>query len=323
MPNPTDDTRGIENRDFLVPNMIPVAQSDNLIEWTPADEIITGDGTLSGLTDVELTDPAEDEVLTFDGTEWVNAPASGGATTLDELDDVIISDLVSGQILVSSGFGSFVNQNPSEILPNPTKFNTVSSIFESTTRFLVTDTGAGDVAISDQGVNLTVSSGAGSGVAAIQYGANSNVEFVNLFTAHIANVGLATSDEVAYIGIAAGTETTAAAIEAGNFVGLRITGGATLTIEAVSIADGVETAIVGGMTTLQGKFLAIQRVGTNSETTSYLVTLGGSGVGNLTTNLPAAQSLYGVFTALVSNTTGTSASELDVECFRAEYLAAL
>lgn len=58
-----------------VGNLIPV-QLDRDTGELIADEILSGAGALDGLTDVSITGPADEEVLTFDAgsNTWINAP---------------------------------------------------------------------------------------------------------------------------------------------------------------------------------------------------------------------------------------------------------
>ncbi len=54
---------------------------------------------LTGLTDVTITSPALDQVLKYNGTEWVNASASGNPY-LDDLSDVVITAAATGDRLI-------------------------------------------------------------------------------------------------------------------------------------------------------------------------------------------------------------------------------
>ena len=69
-------------------------------------------GTLSygldALNDVVISSPMNGEVLTFNGTNWVNA-ASGGVAALDDLTDVIITTPAAGHFLRHNGT-NWVNQ---------------------------------------------------------------------------------------------------------------------------------------------------------------------------------------------------------------------
>jgi len=50
-------------------------------QWVQSNSPQLGFLSLDALTDVDLTAPAADDVLTYDGTGWVNAPAGGGGFT--------------------------------------------------------------------------------------------------------------------------------------------------------------------------------------------------------------------------------------------------
>lgn len=61
--------------------------------------------TLSGLTDVSISNLANGQILKWNSTthKWENSADAGGASSLDELDDVIISSPTSGQVLKYDG----------------------------------------------------------------------------------------------------------------------------------------------------------------------------------------------------------------------------
>ena len=62
-----------------------------------------GATTLDGLDDVVVTSATTGQVLKFNGTNWVNgtdAAGSGGSTILDGLDDVVITSATNGQTLI-------------------------------------------------------------------------------------------------------------------------------------------------------------------------------------------------------------------------------
>jgi len=63
---------------------------------------ITGEN-LSDLSDVTVTTPSSGQVLSYNGTNWVNAAASGGATALNDLTDVTITAAANGDYLRYNG----------------------------------------------------------------------------------------------------------------------------------------------------------------------------------------------------------------------------
>ena len=64
---------------------------------------------LDDLSDVTLTSPSNGQVLSYNGTAWINsAAASGGASDLDGLSDVAITSAAKGHFLAHNGT-SFVN----------------------------------------------------------------------------------------------------------------------------------------------------------------------------------------------------------------------
>jgi len=69
--------------------------------------------TLDDLSDVTISSPTNTQVLQYNGSAWVNATVSGGASSLDELSDVAITSASKGQFVVHNGT-SFVNSNTIE-----------------------------------------------------------------------------------------------------------------------------------------------------------------------------------------------------------------
>ena len=61
--------------------------------------------TLNGLSDVVVAGSplVTNQVLTFNGTNWVNAPAVSGASVLDDLTDVVLGSPVTDQVLKYNG----------------------------------------------------------------------------------------------------------------------------------------------------------------------------------------------------------------------------
>lgn len=64
-----------------------------------------GTTVFADLDGITLTNPAENEILKFNGSVWINAVNTGGsgASTLDELTDVTIATPTTGQFIVYSG----------------------------------------------------------------------------------------------------------------------------------------------------------------------------------------------------------------------------
>lgn len=96
----------------IAPNgALPVDQTQLNIEamfgfWTKKYISALGQGddgtsytTLAQLNDVNLTNPTANQVLTYNGTHWVNAAAPSGASALSGLTDVDISTLADKDLL--------------------------------------------------------------------------------------------------------------------------------------------------------------------------------------------------------------------------------
>ena len=81
--------------------------------------------TLNALTDVSIVTPLANEVLKYDGSNWINAVDSSGITNLGALDDVIISSLTDGQALKYNG-SYWVNATDSA---GPTNLYQLDDIF--------------------------------------------------------------------------------------------------------------------------------------------------------------------------------------------------
>ena len=76
--------------------------------------IPSGASTLSDLTDVTLTTPTTDQVLSYDGAKWVNANSPSGSSTLANLTDVAISTPINNQTLEFDAVsGKWQNVTPS------------------------------------------------------------------------------------------------------------------------------------------------------------------------------------------------------------------
>jgi len=63
---------------------------------------ITGE-SIDDLSDVTITTPANGQVLSYNGSAWVNSASAGGASALDDLTDVTITAAASGEYLRYSG----------------------------------------------------------------------------------------------------------------------------------------------------------------------------------------------------------------------------
>jgi hypothetical protein len=70
-----------------------------------------GSNDLDGLLDVNITDPSTDDVLKYDGTEWVNGPAPIQHAPLNDLSDVVINTVRPGQTILYDG-SNYVNSDP-------------------------------------------------------------------------------------------------------------------------------------------------------------------------------------------------------------------
>ena len=70
----------------------------------------TGATSLDGLTDVTLSAPTTWDIFRYDGGVWVNSPPSELAAQMrvDDLSDITLTNLASGQIIIYDGNGSTV-----------------------------------------------------------------------------------------------------------------------------------------------------------------------------------------------------------------------
>ena len=66
---------------------------------------VGGNLTLEGLNDVNAPSPVDADVLTWDSgsSMWINAVSAGGSLTLGGLDDVILTSSTTGQLLSYNG----------------------------------------------------------------------------------------------------------------------------------------------------------------------------------------------------------------------------
>ena len=104
---------------------VPVARVSGLAtvattgSYNDLSDTPTLSATLDDLTDVNLTTPTSDQILKYDGLNWVNAQAPvTGATSLDELSDVVIASASKGQFIVHNGT-QFVNSNTITVSSTP------------------------------------------------------------------------------------------------------------------------------------------------------------------------------------------------------------
>lgn len=75
---------------------------------------------LDSLTDVVVTSPANGQILSFNGTSWVNVAAPAPSSNLDSLTDVVVGTPSVGQVLAYNGT-AWVNTTPStSTSPAPT-----------------------------------------------------------------------------------------------------------------------------------------------------------------------------------------------------------
>lgn len=69
---------------------------------------------LNQLTDVTVTSPSSTQVLTFNGTEWVNSAPPAPPISLDELTDVVIAAPANQDLLAYNGAG-WINTNTTNL----------------------------------------------------------------------------------------------------------------------------------------------------------------------------------------------------------------
>lgn len=79
----------------------------------------TGDNNLDSLSDVVIASPTPDQVLTYDGANWVNSTPANPDKAQDDLTDTIITTPQRGQAIRYNGT-SFVNSDVNKILVTPT-----------------------------------------------------------------------------------------------------------------------------------------------------------------------------------------------------------
>jgi hypothetical protein len=72
-------------------------------KWIPST--LTIPTTLDSLTNVNVPSPATNNVLTYDGSNWVDAPIPTPPSALNDLTDVTLSAPTNGQLLTYSDVG--------------------------------------------------------------------------------------------------------------------------------------------------------------------------------------------------------------------------
>lgn len=84
------------------PTLAAVASSGSYTDLSNKPTIPTD---LNSLSDVVITTPAEDDIIRYDGANWVNVPfaGGGGANELNDLTDVIITSATSNDYLKYDG----------------------------------------------------------------------------------------------------------------------------------------------------------------------------------------------------------------------------
>lgn len=70
-----------------------------------------GASELSGLSDTNISNPQNEQVLKYDSTsqKWINSSGGGGSSTLADLTDTSIATPTTGQALVYSSIGKWTN----------------------------------------------------------------------------------------------------------------------------------------------------------------------------------------------------------------------
>lgn len=95
---------------------ITVNQTNVIIEVqdNAVDVVLTrgGKNNLSELNDVELSSPATNEVLKYNGSAWVNGSSSATVNTLNDIGDVVTSGQANNDFLVFNGT-NWVNETSS------------------------------------------------------------------------------------------------------------------------------------------------------------------------------------------------------------------
>ena len=108
----TTDSRFIEGSGVFCPAGTNIAWVSASSKWDILS--VMKIGSIDDLTDVSITTPSNNQVLTYDSNsgEWKNANAQAGATSLNGLTDVTITSATDGQVLTyDSNSGEWVNAN--------------------------------------------------------------------------------------------------------------------------------------------------------------------------------------------------------------------
>lgn len=80
------------------------AQTDPVSVLCLVNNVISqSDPAISNLSDVQLTELTNDQILIFNGSKWINADNTAGASSLEELSDVVLTTPTIGQILTYDG----------------------------------------------------------------------------------------------------------------------------------------------------------------------------------------------------------------------------
>lgn len=140
------------------PSLATVATSGSYNDLTNKPSLFSGSyadltnkpsipSTLDDLSDVTISSPSNTQVLQYNGTAWVNATVSSGASSLDELSDVAITSASKGQFVVHNGT-SFVNSNTIEASGAAVKPLIVKGAVSQTANLFEAQNSAGTAVVS-------------------------------------------------------------------------------------------------------------------------------------------------------------------------------
>lgn len=140
------------------PSLATVATSGSYNDLTNKPSLFSGSyadltnkpsipSTLDDLSDVTISSPSNTQVLQYNGSAWVNATVSGGASSLDELSDVAITSASKGQFVVHNGT-SFVNSNTIEASGAAVKPLIVKGAVSQTANLFEAQNSAGTAVVS-------------------------------------------------------------------------------------------------------------------------------------------------------------------------------
>jgi hypothetical protein len=98
----------------IAPTTRILKDGDEYIEYSDLESAVTASIVfpsygLNDLTDVVITTPTTGQLLSYNGTNWINSAAPTSVTTLDDLTDVVITTPVVDNTLVYNGT-NWVNQ---------------------------------------------------------------------------------------------------------------------------------------------------------------------------------------------------------------------